>query len=44
MRKAVSLQRLAAELGLDEPHLALDLSVDNKAAIDLAYNPSTTCI
>ena len=37
--EAVHLTQLAAELGLDTLSEPLDLHMDNKAAIDVAYNP-----
>ena len=38
-KEAVHLGRLARELGLDDSKGPMDLSVDNKSAIEVAYNP-----
>jgi hypothetical protein len=38
-KEAVSLQRLARELGLSDLDEPIDLWMDNKSGIDVAYNP-----
>ena len=38
-KEAIHLRRLAHELGLSETDDPVDLSVDNKSAIEVAYNP-----